>query len=134
MFYRFTLLAADFVPHRLGFQAALGGVGEVVYHNPRAFGFITIHTAEGQQAILFEKVVDVRLLMFHFALQVVHHFFIPTLRLKQDVLLLLQAVVNEGTGDAVGDISGFCGDLASIDTETSWVVRTPEIVRLLSSA
>ncbi len=43
----FTLLAADLVPYRLRFQAALGGVGQMVNHNPQPLGLITIHAAEG---------------------------------------------------------------------------------------
>ncbi len=61
----------------------------MVNDDSHALGLIAIHAAERQQSILLKEVVDVRLLLIHFVLKVVHHFFVPALGLKQGVLLLL---------------------------------------------
>ena len=81
-FRRFSLLTAHFVPHRLRFQTALGGVGQMVNHDPQALGLVAIHAAEGQQAVLFEKIIDVGFLAIELIAQIVHHFLVPALGLK----------------------------------------------------
>ena len=106
-FRRFPLLTAHFIPYRLRFQTALGGVGKMVNHDAQPLGLVAIHAAEGQQAVLFKKIIDIGFLAIELSAQIVHHFFVPALRLKQGFLLLRQAVIDKRLRHAVGDIGGF---------------------------